>query len=100
MKRIPLYQIDAFADTLFKGNPGAVCPLDAWLSDENMQQIAAENNLSETAFYIPQADGFSIRWFTPGCEINLCGHGTVAAAHVLWQHLAYPKEVIKLFSKS
>lgn len=100
MSRIPLFLIDAFADRLFTGNPGAVCPLESWLSDEDMQQIAAENNQSETAFYVPEAEGFSIRWFTPKCEINLCGHATVAMAHVLWQHLAYPNEVIKLYSKS
>lgn len=100
MTRIPLFQIDAFAETLFKGNPGAVCPLESWISDEDMQLIAAENNLSETAFYVPEAEGFSIRWFTPKCEINLCGHGTVATAHVLWQHLGYQHDVIKLYSKS
>ena len=99
MKRIPFFQIDAFADQLFKGNPGAVCPLEAWLPDELMQKIAGENNLSETAFFVPHLDGFYIRWFTPGCEINLCGHGTVASAHALWHHLGYDKEIIKFYSK-
>ena len=99
MTRIPFFQIDAFTDTLFKGNPGAVCPLDTWLSDEHMQAIAAENNLSETAFFVPHLDGFYIRWFTPGSEINLCGHGTVATAHALWHHLNYNEEIIKFYSK-
>lgn len=99
INRIPLFQIDAFANKLFVGNPGAVCPLLEWLPDSTMQKIAAENNLSETAFYVKQEDGFSIRWFTPNSEINLCGHGTVAMAHVLWNHLGYKEEFIKLFSK-
>lgn len=65
MKSLPIYQVDAFASNLFKGNPAAVCPLDKWLSDETMQAIAAENNLSETAFFVPEKDGYRIRWFTP-----------------------------------
>ena len=99
MKRIPFFQIDAFADQLFKGNPGAVCPLEDWLPEDQMQKIAFENNLSETAFFVPHLDGFYIRWFTPNSEINLCGHGTVATAHALWHHLGYDKEIIKLYSK-
>jgi len=77
---IPLYQIDAFASGLFEGNPAAVCPLDAWLPDATMQSIAAENNLSETAFFVPTGDGFHIRWFTPLSEVDLCGHATLATA--------------------
>jgi PhzF family phenazine biosynthesis protein len=69
---ISLYQIDAFASKLFEGNPAAVCPLDAWLPDDVMQNIATENNLSETAFFVPQGDGFHIRWFTPASETVLC----------------------------
>jgi len=84
--KIPLYQLDAFADRLFAGNPAAVCPLDAWLPDETMQAIAAENNLSETAFLVARADGdgFDLRWFTPAKEADLCGHATLAAARVMF----------------
>lgn len=85
---IPLYQIDAFTDELFAGNPAAVCPLDAWLPDALMQSIAAENNLSETAFFVPRDDGsYELRWFTPACEIDLCGHATLASAVVLFDEL-------------
>lgn len=86
--RIPLYQIDAFADGPFTGNPAAVCPLDAWLPDELMQAIAAENNLSETAFFVPEGDGFRLRWFTPSVEVDLCGHATLASAFVVFRYLA------------
>ena len=80
---IPLYQVDAFADAVFAGNPAAVCPLESWLSDETLQAIALENNLSETAFFIPEGDGFALRWFTPVHEVDLCGHATLASAHVI-----------------
>lgn len=85
--RIPIYQIDAFARRPFEGNPAAVCPLDSWLDEELMQQIALENNLSETAFFIKNADGYHIRWFTPQCEIELCGHATLASAYVIREFL-------------
>lgn len=98
--KLALYQVDAFADSVFKGNPAAVCPLEAWLSDECMQAIAAENNLSETAFFIPTADGYHIRWFTPTTEVALCGHATLATAHVLFSILNYPKSVIHFQSQS
>lgn len=81
---IPIYQIDAFAERPFEGNPAAVCPLVEWLDDTLMQQIAAENNLAETAFVVREPTGYRIRWFTPECEIDLCGHATLAAAYVLW----------------
>ena len=81
--KLPLYQLDAFTDTLFSGNPAAVVPLDAWLSDETMQHIAAENNLAETAFYVPTETGYHLRWFTPTVEVDLCGHATLATAYVL-----------------
>jgi len=90
-----IYQIDAFTDRVFGGNPAAVCPLESWLSDENMQQIAMENNLSETAFYVHKIDLFHIRWFTPEMEIDLCGHATLASAHVIFNHLGYKENVIK-----
>lgn len=97
---ISLYQIDAFASELFKGNPAAVCPLDEWLPDETMQSIAAENNLSETAFFVSKGDGFQIRWFTPLSEVDLCGHATLATAYVLYNILGYKKNKIEFDSKS
>ncbi len=86
--RIPLYQVDAFTSRLFGGNPAAVCPLEQWLPDETLQAIAAENNLSETAFFIRRDGRCLLRWFTPKVEVDLCGHATLAAAHVLLNVLA------------
>jgi predicted PhzF superfamily epimerase YddE/YHI9 len=80
---LPIFQVDAFASGPFRGNPAAVCPLDAWLPDALMQSIAEENNLAETVFYVPEGQGYRIRWFTPTVEINLCGHATLAAASVI-----------------
>jgi PhzF family phenazine biosynthesis protein len=85
--RIPLYQVDAFADRPFIGNPAAVCPLEAWLPDEVMQAIAAENNLSETAFFVAEGAGYRLRWFTPVAEVDLCGHATLASAYVIYRFL-------------
>jgi PhzF family phenazine biosynthesis protein len=85
--RIPLYQIDAFADGPFTGNPAAVCPLEEWLPDHVMQAIAAENNLSETAFFVREGDGYRLRWFTPTTEVDLCGHATLASAFVVFRWL-------------
>jgi len=82
---VPIYQVDAFTGKLFGGNPAAVCPLSEWLPDATLQSIAAENNLAETAFYIRKNGGFHIRWFTPGVEVDLCGHATLAAAHVIME---------------
>lgn len=82
-RRIPFYQVDAFSDGPFTGNPAAVCLLDAWPEELVLQRIATENNLSETAFVVPQDDGFALRWFTPAVEVDLCGHATLAAASVL-----------------
>ena len=98
--RLKLYQVDAFTDHLFGGNPAAVCPLDAWLPDTVMQQIAAENNLAETAFYIPQEDKFALRWFTPTVEVDLCGHATLATAHVLFEIEHYAKPEIRFHTRS
>lgn len=81
-----IYQVDAFADRIFSGNPAAVCPLEQWLSDDILQKIAMENNLAETAFYVKQGDQYQIRWFTPTVEVDLCGHATLAAAFVLFNH--------------
>ncbi len=98
--QIRLYQIDAFADRLFGGNPAAVCPLDAWLPDATLQQIALENNLSETAFYVRTGGGFRIRWFTPAVEVDLCGHATLATAYVIFNHDRHAGDTIELASKS
>jgi PhzF family phenazine biosynthesis protein len=84
--QLPIYQVDAFTDRLFGGNPAAICPLERWLPDATMQAIAAENNLAETAFYVPEGDGFALRWFTPEVEVDLCGHATLASARVIFQH--------------
>ncbi|TNF44182.1 MAG: PhzF family phenazine biosynthesis protein, partial [Bacteroidetes bacterium] len=98
--KLKIYQIDAFADEVFKGNPAAVVPLETWLSEELMQQIAMENNLSETAFFVPVENGFHIRWFTPVAEVNLCGHATLATAHVIFNHQNYPGNEISFQSRS
>ncbi|MBM4248938.1 MAG: PhzF family phenazine biosynthesis protein [Euryarchaeota archaeon] len=84
--KLRLYQVDAFTDRLFSGNPAGVVLSDGWLPDRLMQAIAAENNLSETAFVVPEGQGFGLRWFTPVTEVDLCGHATLASAHVLFNH--------------
>ena len=81
--KLKIYQVDAFASEVFKGNPAAVIPLESWIEDDVMQKIAMENNLSETAFIVPSEEGFHIRWFTPEYEIDLCGHATLASAYVI-----------------
>ena len=95
-----MFQIDAFAERIFEGNPAAVIPLESWLPDLLLQSIASENNLSETAFFVPSGSGFHLRWFTPVCEVDLCGHATLAAAHVLFQHLGYPGDSIVFNTRS
>ena len=100
MMKIKLYQVDAFSDVVFKGNPAAVCPLQYWLEDNVLQQIAQENNLSETAFFIAQGDGYQLRWFTPAEEVDLCGHATLASAHILFQHLNYSKQEVVFYTRS
>jgi len=97
---LTLYQVDAFAEKVFEGNPAAVIPLKNWLPDETMQNIALENNLSETAFFISLERGYHIRWFTPGAEVDLCGHATLATAHVLYAHLGYSENEILFESRS
>ncbi len=101
---LPIYQVDAFTNEVFGGNPAAVMPLDQWLPDNLMLSLAAENNLSETAFFVrlpndEEAD-FHIRWFTPGTEVPLCGHATLASAWVIFNKLGWDKEQIRLRSKS
>lgn len=95
-----IYQVDAFSDQLFGGNPAAVCPLKEWLPTETMQHLAMENNLSETAFFLQAGDIFQIRWFTPELEIDLAGHPTLATAHVIFFELGYQKATIHFESKS
>jgi PhzF family phenazine biosynthesis protein len=98
--KLPIYQVDAFTDRLFGGNPAAVVPLKSWLSVELLQNIAAENNLSETAFYVPNDEYFELRWFTPKAEVDLCGHATLATAHVLFEFENYDKKTILFKTKS
>jgi len=98
--RLKMYIVNAFAESTFGGNPAAVIPLREWLTEDLMQQIAMQNNLSETAFIIPQEDDFAVRWFTPAVEVALCGHATLASAHVLYDHLVYKKDKISFHSKS
>lgn len=100
MKQLTLYQIDAFATSVFNGNPAAVCPLDTWLTDKQMQAIAEENNLSETAFFVPENGHYRIRWFTPNTEVDLCGHATLASAFVVFNQLNYQGSTILFQSNS
>lgn len=97
---LPIYQVDAFTDKIFGGNPAAIVPLQEWLPDETLQKIALENNLSETAFFVPNDTGFHLRWFTPTVEIDLCGHATLATSWVIFNQLKYNKSVITFESLS
>lgn len=97
---LKIFQVDAFADRLFAGNPAAVCPLDHWPDDALMQAIAEENNLSETVFFVVHERPWHIRWFTPATEVELCGHATLAAAHVLVHHLGYRENPLSFQSAS
>ena len=98
--RIPIYQVDAFASRLFTGNPAAVCPLEAWPDASLMQAIAAENNLAETAFFVPRGGAYELRWFTPGVEVDLCGHATLAAAVVILNYLDKQAEEVRFETRS
>ncbi|WP_300627593.1 PhzF family phenazine biosynthesis protein [Pseudomonas sp.] len=98
--QLDIYQVDAFSEHAFGGNPAAVCPLSEWLSDEQLQHIAAENNLSETAFFVPVGDGYELRWFTPQVEVDLCGHATLAAAWVLIHKLTGAPSVLRFATRS
>jgi PhzF family phenazine biosynthesis protein len=98
VEKVKIYQVDAFADRLFSGNPAAVCLLDKWLAETTMQKIAAENNLAETAFLVKEKDYFEIRWFTPAVEVDLCGHATLASAFVLFECLGYKEPEISFIS--
>lgn len=98
--KIPLYQVDAFTDRIFAGNPAAVCPLDSWLPDETLSAIARENNLSETAFFVPDGDGYELRWLTPEVEVELCGHATLASAYVLFERLGAAQDALTFRTRS
>ena len=98
--KLEIYQVDAFTSKPFAGNPAAVVPLESWLPDETMLNIAAENNLAETAFFVKNGDGFDLRWFTPTVEMDLCGHATVASAYVLYELLGFAEPIIKFQTKS
>ena len=100
--KLALYQIDAFANKLFSGNPAAVIPLQHWLEDNLLQTIALENNLSETVYFVPSTSSnadYDIRWFTPAVEVNLCGHATLASAYVLFNILGFKKDEVRFSSK-
>lgn len=98
--QLPIYQIDAFADAPFSGNPAAVMPLQQWLDDALLQRIAMENNLSETAFLVPRGDDFELRWFTPEVEVDLCGHATLASAHALFAHMDFSAGAVVFHTRS
>ncbi|MEQ9402433.1 MAG: PhzF family phenazine biosynthesis protein [Cyclobacteriaceae bacterium] len=98
--KIPIYQVDAFTSRLFGGNPAAVCPLEEWPNDDVLRNIAIENNLAETAYFIKKGEGFHLRWFTPEVEMDLCGHATLASAHVIFEHLNYDLSAIRFETAS
>ena len=98
--RLPIYQVDAFTGERFHGNPAAVVPLERWPNDRLLQAIAAENNLSETAYFVGEGDGYRIRWFTPAAEVDLCGHATLASAFVLFHHLGHRGDRVTFSSAS
>jgi PhzF family phenazine biosynthesis protein len=98
--KVDIYQVDAFTDVLFKGNPAAVCPLARWLPDEVMQSIAAENNLAETAFFVGGEGRFALRWFTPAAEVDLCGHATLATGFVVFSFLDPTRDLLTFDSAS
>lgn len=99
--KLPIYQLDAFAERVFAGNPAAVCPLEAWLSDALLQAVAAENNLAETAYLVERQDGdYDLRWFTPAIEVDLCGHATLASAEVVFTHLRPQAVQVRFHTRS
>lgn len=99
MQAIDFYMVDAFSQKTFGGNAAAVCPLVEWLQDETLLAMAQQHNQSETAFFVRTDDGFELRWFTTRYEINLCGHATLAAAHVIFEHLDYPHTEIRFSTR-
>ena len=97
---IRFYQIDSFTDEVFSGNPAGVCPLDAWIDDARMQAIATENNLSETAFFVSEGEDYALRWFTPACEVDLCGHATLASALIILTRLEPGRSSVRFHTRS
>ncbi|MFT5486275.1 MAG: putative PhzF superfamily epimerase YddE/YHI9 [Alphaproteobacteria bacterium] len=97
---LSIFQVDAFTDSVFGGNPAAVCPLDAWIADDVMQAIAAENNLAETAFFVANDNGYDLRWFTPTLEVELCGHATLASAFLIFERFARDAEILRFQTRS
>jgi len=100
MAKFPYFEVDAFASKLFRGNPAGICPLEKWLDDALMQNIAAENNLSETAFFVPRGEDYDLRWFTPTTEVDLCGHATLAAAFIVFSELGFRDDAVRFHSRS
>jgi len=98
--RIRIYQVDAFSSQVFAGNPAAICPLEEWLPDDQMQAIASENNLSETAFFVREDEGYRLRWFTPVVEVDLCGHATLATAFIVLNQLTPSANSVRFQTKS
>lgn len=98
--KLPIYQIDAFTGAVFGGNPAAVVPLESWLPDATLQAIAMENNLSETAYFVPEGEGWRLRWFTPTMEVDLCGHATLASAHLIFFRLKTELGVVRFETRS
>ena len=98
--KIKYFEVDAFANKPFQGNPAGICPLEKWLDDAMMQNIAAENNLAETAFFVPRGNDYDLRWFTPELEIDLCGHATLASAFILFTELGHQANAVRFHSKS
>jgi len=97
---LPLFHVDAFTDAPFKGNPAAVCPLTDWLDDNILQAVAAENNLSETAYFVEEGDHYRLRWFAPRCEVNLCGHATLASGFILLTILQPNRDSARFMTRS
>jgi len=98
--KLEIYQVDAFSNRVFSGNPAAVVPLKEWLNEKTLQNIAQENNLSETAFFVKNGEYFELRWFTPLCEVDMCGHATLASAYVIFNELNYKEKEIRFLTKS
>jgi PhzF family phenazine biosynthesis protein len=98
--QIPIYQVDAFTSELFRGNPAAICPLQEWLPDEQLQSIALENNVSETAFFTRDGEHYKLRWFTPAVEVDLCGHATLASAYIIMSEIARGQHEVRFQTRS
>jgi len=97
---LSFFQIDAFSSAPFSGNPAAVYPLQHWLPDTQLQAIAMEHQLAETAFFVPSGSAYELRWFSPETEVDLCGHATLAAAHVLYNELGVQRELLQFYTRS